>query len=150
MANLVYNEFARANAAGEIDLNAGGTTIKVRLLMSNTTCDTENDTITNLSDFTTIDVSNATGYADVTLTSKAVNRDDGNNRAEFTADNAVFSGLSGDAARNYVGVLLYKFGTGDADSVPIAYIEFTSPIVKEATQVTVPWDAQGILQLTAG
>ena len=150
MASVVYNEFARASAAGEIDLNAAGTAIKARLLMSNTTCDTENDAKALLTDFTTIDASDATGYADVELANKAVNKDDGNNRAEFDADNVVFSGLSGDATRNYVGVLLYKFVSADADSVPIAFIEFTTPIVKEATQVTVPWDDEGILQLTAG
>jgi hypothetical protein len=153
MASVVYNEFARASAAGEIDLNAAGTAIKARLLMSDTTCDTENDGKTFLSGatgFTTIDVSDATGYADVELANKAVNKDDDNNRAEFDADDVVFSGLSGDATRNYVGVLIYKFVTDDTASIPIAFIEFTAPIVKEATQVTVPWDAEGIIQLTAG
>jgi len=149
MASLVYNEFKRASASGEIDL-AGGDDIRARLLMTNTTCDTENTAIVNISDFTTVDTSDATGYADVALANEAVNKDDINTRAEFDADNISFSGLSGDATRDYQGVLLYKYVDGtDANDIPIAFIEFVNqPLAKEATQVDVPWDAQGILQLS--
>ncbi len=146
MASVVYNEFKRASAAGEIDLNADD--IRVRLLMSNTTCDSENDGVVQIADFTTVDPADATGYADVALGGEAVNKDDGNDRAEFDANDAVFSGLSGDATRNYVGVLIYKYVDGsDANDLVIAYVEFSAPLVKEATQVTVQWDAEGILQL---
>jgi hypothetical protein len=146
MASVVYNEFKRASAAGEIDLNADD--IRVRLVMSNTTCDSENDGVVSISDITTVDVADAGSYADVALSGEAVNKDDGNDRAEFDANDAVFSGLGGDATRNYVGVLVYKYVDGtDANDLVIAYIEFSSPLVKEATQVTVQWDAEGILQL---
>ncbi len=148
MASIVYNEFKRANAAGEIDLNADD--IRARLLMTNTTCDTENAGITNIADFDTVDVSDATSYADVALANEAVNKDDGNNRAEFDADNISFTGLGGDATRDYQGVLLYKYVDGtDANDIPIAFVEFTNqPLAKEATQVDVPWDGEGILQLS--
>jgi hypothetical protein len=147
MASLVYNEFKRANAAGEIDLNADD--IRARLLMTNTTCDTENAGIVNIDDFTTVDVSDATGYADVELANEAVNKDDVNNRAEFDADNISFAGLSGDATRDYQGVLLYKYVDGtDANDLVIAFVEFDNqPLAKEATQLDVPWDTEGIMQL---
>ena len=41
MASRIYNEALRAIAAGEIDLNAAD--IRARLLMTNTTADTDND-----------------------------------------------------------------------------------------------------------
>jgi hypothetical protein len=146
MASVVYNEFKRANAAGEIDLNADD--IRCRLLMTNTTCDTENDAVVNIEDFTTVDPCDATDYADVALTSEAVNKDDANDRAEFDADDVSFAGLGGDASRDYQGVLLYKYVDGtDANDLVIAFVEFSNqPLAKEATQVDVPWDAEGILQ----
>lgn len=145
MASLIYNEALRAIAAGEYDLNAND--IRARLCMTNTTCDTENDGMIQLVDFTLIDVCNATGYADVDMDGLAVNKDDANDRAEFDANDLVFSGLSGDATRDYQGVLLYKYIDGTlANDLAICFIDFTADIPKEATQVTVPWDAQGILQ----
>jgi hypothetical protein len=121
--------------------------VRAKLIMSDTTCDTEIDAINNLDDYTTIDVCDATGYADVTCTGEAVAPDDSNNRAEFDLDDVVFTGLVGDASRDYVGVLLYDYvdGTLANDKTPV-YIEFIQPIPKEATQVTVPWDVQGVVQ----
>lgn len=145
MASVVYNEALRAIAAGEIDLDAAD--IRARLVMTNTTCDTENDAVVNLDDFDTIDPADATGYSDQALANEAVNKDDANDRAEFDADNVVFSGLSGDATRDYQGVLLYVYVDGtDANDKVLAFIDFTDDITSAATQVTVPWDAEGILQ----
>ena len=141
MASLVYNEFKYRNAIAEIDLD--GDTIKARLLMTNTTCDTENDGIVTLSNFTTIDASDATGYADVTLSNKAVTKEDANDRAKFSSDNIVFTNLGGDATRDYKGVLLYKYLGSDSSNVPIAYIEFTNTVTKAATQITVNCPSDG-------
>jgi hypothetical protein len=150
MASVLYNS-AKANIMnGTIDLNTHD--IRARLVMLNTTCDTENDGKLDLADFTTIDPSDATGYADVALASEAVTINDANDRAYFSATgDLVFSGLSGNASRNYVGVLLYKYVDGtNANDLPLAYIEFTAPVVKEATQVTVtqPAAPAGWLYLT--
>lgn len=145
MASVIYNEALRAIAAGEIDLNAAD--IRARLCMTNTTVDTQNDGMVNLADFTTIDPADATGYADVALANEAVNKDDTNDRAEFDADDVVFSSLGGDASRDYQGVLLYVYVDGtNANDKALAFIDFTADIPAAATQVTVPWDAEGILQ----
>jgi hypothetical protein len=126
---------------------AAASTVKARLVMNTTTCDTEIDGIVNLSNYTTIDKSDAGGYADVAVTTETVTSDDGNNRAEYSADTVVFSGLGGDATRDYQGVLLFDYvdGTNANDKSPI-FLEFTAPIPKAATQVTVPWNAEGIVQ----
>lgn len=146
MASAIPNSALALLISGGIDLNSDD--IRARLCMTNTTCDTEVDAITNLSDYTLIDVADATGYADVALTSEAVAADDANNRAEFDAADISFTGLSGDATRAYQGVLLYKYVDGtNANDIPLCFIDFTADIPATATQVDIPWDAQGILQL---
>jgi hypothetical protein len=149
MASVIYNEFKRASAAGEIDLDTGGDDIRAILVMTNTTADTENSAMVYVGDLTTLDECDATGYSRQALAGEVVNKDDPNSRAEFDANNISFSGLGGDATRGYQGVVLYKHVTNDADSPLVAFIEFDNqPLSKEATQIDVPWNAEGILQLT--
>lgn len=144
MASRIYNEALRAIAAGEIDLNAAD--IRAKLLMTDTTADTQNDAVVYVADITTLDVSDAGGYADIDMASLAVNKDDPNDRAEFTAATLVYSGLDGLATRDYQGVLLYVYVDGGAGDKVLAFIDFTADIPKAATQVTVPWNAEGIIQ----
>ena len=146
MASQIYNEFKRANAAGEIDLNADD--IRVALLMTNTTADTENDGMINLNDFTTLDEMDGAGYSRQALVSEAVIKDDPNDRAEFDADDAVFSGMS-NGTREIAGALIYKHVDGtDANDLVIACSEFPSTVNPGGGDVTVQWNAEGILQLT--
>lgn len=128
-----------------------GADIRARLCMTNTTCDTEIDAITNLSDYTTIDPCDSTGYADVALASEAAAADDTNDRGEFDATDISFTGLGGDATRAIQGVLLYKYVDGtNANDLPVCFIDFTSDIPTTATQVDIPWNAEGILQAAQG
>lgn len=147
MGSVVYNYFKQQSAMGVIDLDTDD--IRARLLMTNTTCDTENDGVSSVANFTTLDESDATGYSIQALTGEVVNLDDGNDRAEFDADNVSFAGMSGDATRDYQGVLIVKYVDGAGADIPIAFIEFTNqPLTSTATQLDIPWDAEGILQLT--
>jgi len=146
MASAIPNSALVRLLTGDIDLDADD--IRARLCMTNTTCDTEVDAINDLADYSTIDDGDASGAADVALASEAVAADDANDRAEFDATNISFTGLGGDASRDYQGVLLYKYVDGtDANDIPLAFIDFTADIPLTATQVDVPWDAEGILQL---
>ena len=83
-------------------------------------------------------------------TTEAAVLDDPNNWSEFYDSGSAtmaFSGLGGDATRDYIGVLLYKYVDGtDANDIPVMWHEFTAPIPKEATSVTVTWDTEGICQ----
>lgn len=150
MASKIPNSFLKNIMNGSIDLDTD--TLQARLVMSNTTCDTEIDAIADLTDYTTIDAADASGYADVTLDTPTVTENDGSDRGDLdTATDIVFSGLGGDATRDYQGVLIYKRGgSGDGNCLPIAFIEFTSPIPKTATQVTVPSSTTNLLQLAQG
>lgn len=147
MASAIPNSALANIMNGTIDLNSSD--IRARLCMTNTTCDTEVDAINNLDDYTTIDVADATGYADVALDTETVTANDANNRGDFdTAANIVFSGLSGDATRDYQGVLLYKYVDGtDANDIPLCFIDFTTDVSKASTQVTVPSSTTNLLQL---
>jgi len=147
MASAIPNSALANIMNGTIDLNSSD--IRARLCMTTTTCDTEIDAIVNLADYTLIDVGDATGYADVALTTETVTANDTDNRGDFdTASAIVFTGLSGDATRDYQGVLLYKYVDGtDANDIPLCFIDFTADIAKEATQVTVPSSTTNLLQL---
>lgn len=145
MASRVYNAALKAIVDGTIDLNSSD--IRAALLMTNTTADTDNDADVFVGDLTTLDECDATGYARQALASEAVNIDDTNDRAEFDATDVSFTGLSGNATRAIQGVLLYKHVTNDADSPLLAFIDFTSDIPATATQIDIPWNAEGILQI---
>ena len=147
MASNIFNSALNSILNSTIDLDSDD--IRARLCMNTTTCDTEKDAITDIADFTLVDVADATGYADVALTSEAVAVDDANDRSEFDAADVSFTGLSGDATRDYQGVLIYKYVDGtDANDIPIAFIDFTADITSAATQVDIPWSVEGILQLS--
>lgn len=150
MASKIPNSALANIINGTIDLNTSD--IRARLCMTNTTCDTEIDAINNLDDYTTIDVSDAGGYADVALTTETVTANDTDNRGDFdTASDVVFAGLGGDATRDYQGILLYLYvAGGDANCLPLCFINFTSNVPKESTQVTVPTSTTNILQVTQG
>lgn len=145
MASLVTNEFKYQLLLAWLNAND----IRAKLIMNNTTCDTETDAIVNIADYTTLDEADATGYAELTLSSEAVTKDDVSDRGEYDAADLVFSGLSGDATRDYQGVLLYQYVDGTAlNDIVGVFIDFVTDIPATATQVTVPWDAEGIIQAT--
>jgi len=150
MASAIPNLSKAGLINGGIDLNTDD--IRGRLVMTNTTCDTEIDAITNLSDYATIDVGDATGYADVALTTETVTANDATDSADFdTASDIVFTGLSGDATRDYQGCLIYKYVDGtNSNDIPVMYVDFTAVVVKEATQVTVPASTTLLLTVTQG
>lgn len=143
MASLVNNYAKKKLWDGTIDLDTND--MRAALLMTNTTADTEAN-IQLMNAYSTLDECNATGYARLALASEAVNVDTSNNRAEFDATDLSFTGLSGDASRAIQGVLIYKHVTNDTDSLPVVFVDFAADIPATATQIDIPWDAEGILQ----
>ena len=145
MASLVFNIAKSGLMDGTIDLNTHD--IRAALCMTNTTADTDAD-VDTVATITTLDECDSTGYARITMTGEAVNLDDLNDRAEFDAADLSFTGLGGNATRAIQGVLIFKFVTTDTDNVPICFVDFTADIPTTATQIDVPWNAEGILQLS--
>ncbi len=146
--SFVFNEAKRAFAEGEIDLGADD--IRCVLVMSNTTFDTEVD-IDTMADATTEDYYDGANHDSTNghaLANEVVNEDAGNSRAEFDADDLVFSAL-GVGARQAQGIVVFKWITNIGLSLPIAFIDTGGfPFDGNGGDVTFQWNAEGILQVT--
>lgn len=142
MASLVNNYFKQKSAKGLIDLDTDD--IRAILVKTTTTVDTEDD-IEFISGYGTLGECDVASYTRKALTSEAVGVDLTNNRAEFTADAIVWATL--ETGNTLQGVLLYKHVTNDADSMPIAFLEFASNFVTNGGGLTVTPNAEGFLQL---
>jgi hypothetical protein len=118
---------------------------RARLLMTNTTADTENNKA-NIAAYTTQDSFDGSGASTIALTGEAVNVNAGSNRVEMDADDVAFGAL-GNGTRAIQGVLLFDFNTNDGDSVPFVFIQFVSNITPGGATLTVVWNAGGIVQL---
>lgn len=83
-------------------------------------------------------------YARVACTGEAVNQDDVNNRAEFDISNLDYGALT---AETPTAVLIYKFITNDAGSIPISIHDtgFGSPANGAGYVITFP---NNVLRLT--
>lgn len=143
MANFVYNEYKRANFQAEIDLLTD--TIKVLLVMTNTTADIDDDANT-LADFTNLDEMDGTGYARLTLSSKTISEDSTNDRAEFHAADSLFSALEA-GTRDVQAAVVFKDNGTDATSVPICFFDSVGfPFTANGGDVTLEWSSEGVLQ----
>lgn len=129
--------------SGDMDLNADD--IRAILCMTSTTADTDVDA-DNTSGYT-LDEMDGSGYARQALANEAVNVDDANDRAEFDADDVTWNSL-GNGTRQVQGVLLHEHITNDAGSFPLAWVEFAGTINPGGSNLTVQWNAEGIVQLT--
>lgn len=143
MASFVFHKTLAKILAAYL---VSGADIRAALVMTNTTVDTETD-VEFVSGFTTLDEMDGANYARETLTGEASNEDLGNDRAEFTVNALTFPAL-GNGTRQVEGVLIFKFVTNDADSVPIAFVDPTGwPLNPGGADLTVTPNAEGLLQL---
>lgn len=152
MASLVYNRAKKEILDGTIDLVSN--TIKVMLVTSSYVADDAHDFVEEAADDANEHELSGTGYAAgfagsgrKTLSNKAFSEDDGNNRGEFddTAD-ITWTGIDAGTAD---AAIVYKHNSADTDSVLIAYIDTGGfPIVTNGGDLTIQWNAEGILQLT--
>src|SRR5687767_1617663 len=122
-------------------LNFATQDMRIMLVMTNTTADTDQD-VEFVSGIGTLDEMNGTNYARLALASEAVNEDAANNRAEFDATDAVFTNL-GAGTRAVAGIVLYRHVTTDADSPLIAYIDSGFPYTANGATLTIQWNAEG-------
>ncbi len=147
MADFAYNVFAAELLKGTIDLDAPDD-IRVLLFESKTDVDKDDaDVAAVLARAGTTELT-STNYARQNLGSDAVTQDDANDRAEYDAADAVFSTLVQAAAETITGYLVYKFITNDAGSIPMVQGDISPAIVPNG-DLTMQWDAQGIIQLAS-
>jgi hypothetical protein len=143
MASNVKNIAKSRMMSGDMDLNTDD--MRLFLLMTNTTFDTDVDT-DNTGSYT-LDEMDGTNYARVNLANEAVNTDDANDRAEFDADDVSWTAL-GNGTRQMQGAGIHEFITNDAGSFPLCWIEFSGNINPGGSNFTIQWNAEGIVQIT--
>lgn len=145
--SFVYTGFKVDLLQGEIDLDAPND-IRVLLVMTNTTADTDQDAHFITGGITTLDEYDGANYVRKALTGETVNTDDPNNRGEFDAGDVTWTAL-GAGTRSAAGIVIIKFVTNDTDNVLIAYIDTGGfPIAGNGGDLTVQWNVEGILQAT--
>lgn len=148
MANFAYTTFKRGLMAAEFDLDATDD-IRAMLVMTGTVADTTEDALT-LGDIVPLDEYDGANYTagGELLASMTVLADNANNRGEFDAADVVYSALGAGTAQAQA-IVLYKFITSTALSVPIAFIDTGGfPFAGNGGDVTVQWNAEAIVQTT--
>lgn len=144
-----YTPAKEALAKGDLDFDEAGNDIRVMLVMTNTTADTEQDTAL-ISAFTTLDEYDGTGYTRQALAAQSVVRDDANNRAEITATSPIeFGATVGAGTRSAAGAVVYKHVGADSANIPIAYIDTGGfPVNGGGGPFRITINAEGLLQIT--
>lgn len=143
MASVVFQNALLLTFGGSMDWDTDN--FDARLLMTNTTADTNPDADTCAA--LTLDECDATGYSIEDITTPAISADDTNDELQWDSDDWVWSGLSGDGTRDYQGALVVKYVDGANADIPLFFVDFTADVVKEATQVTAPGPAEGFLNI---
>lgn len=144
-ASLVYNNAMLESWTGVTNFTEGQNDIRVALLMTNTTADTEEE-VTTVSGFTTLDEMDGVNYVRKTLASQAVAIDTANDRVEFDHEDLTWTAL-GNGTRAIQGMLYIRQVTNDTDSVPYTFTQFSSNQNPGGSDFTVTIDAEGALQL---
>jgi hypothetical protein len=136
----LYNSFKAKIMNGSIDLDTD--TIKVALCSASYVPDKD---LHDFFDDITNEITGSTGYTagGVAITNKAVTQDNTDDEGVFDGDDAVWTG----ATFTFRYAIIYK-DTGVAGTSPlIGYIDFETNQVSTSGTVTIPWLAEGIINL---
>ena len=152
MAVLTYNQGRTDIGDGTIDFLTN--TIKIMLVTASYVANKNDQFVDEAGANDPIDHElSGTGYAAgfagsgrKTLATKAVTKDDPNDRAEWDADNITWTGINAGTA---AAAIMYFHNTADTDSVLIAYIDSGGfPIVTNGGDLSINWNVEGIFQHT--
>lgn len=136
---------------GKADLDFDTVTINFRLLMTNTTADTEKDKLT-VAGFTTLDHYDGSGYSIYEAAAAqglAIAVDGANNRAEVDLADFTFGATVAAGTRNAQGMLVCKKVDGGTGDIPIAWIDTGGfPFAGNGGAINVTVNAEGLLQIT--
>ena len=153
MAAFGYTLELAATLSARFIANAALADIRILLVMSNTTADTEEDS-EFVGDVTTLDEFDGANYARKALASEAVNTDTGNDRGEFDAADLAAGSTGwtalGAGTRDIIAIVGFHFVTNDAAS-PLAWYDDSAaqlPFNGNGGDVGITWNAEGIVQLS--
>jgi hypothetical protein len=144
MADFWYTPAKQKLAKADLDFDTAD--LRAKLCMSNTTCDTEQDTAL-FSGFTTIDSYDGSGYSDLDFAGITVTEDDPNNRSEIHVNAGTFGATVGAGTRQAVGILYYKYVDGAGNDIPVAWKDLT-PFDGNGGAINFTENAEGVLQVT--
>lgn len=83
------------------------------------------------------------------LASKAWTEDDGNDRGEFDAADLTWSSIGGGSETIDILVIIDETGaSADTDTEVIALIDSGLPVTTNGGDVTVQWNAEGLIQIS--
>lgn len=153
MANFVYNAAATRILNGGVDLLTD--TLKFMLVDAAYTADRDDEFVSAAS-AAEINATNYTGgfggAGRKTLTGKAVNKDNTNDRAEFDTNDPTWTALGGATNDTIQAVLVIRENTSDADSWLIAHIDTSTgtpslPFTTNGGDLTLNINVEGLIQL---
>lgn len=123
--------------------------LRVLMVMSNTTADTDQDAAT-IAAIGTLDECDGANYVRVDLGDPTVSDDNPNNRAEISVAAFTVGGVGlGAGTRSNVGLLVYEHVATDADHRPVAFIDSGGfPFNGNGLPVNVTPNVEGLLQVT--
>jgi hypothetical protein len=124
MASYWFN--AGADELAKSTITWTSDTIKARLVSS-----LPARTITSMTGITAL-----TGATDQTLGTKSIVKDDTNNQVKYVAANPTFSAVT--TSQTVAAVVVFKYGTGDADSIPLCVHDVTDTPTNGG-DITIDW-----------
>lgn len=138
----VYNRAKALLMNGGLDLDNDD--IRVLLVDNTYSFDPDHNVVADVAASEVTDVGGGTPYARKALTTETVTEDDANDRANFDADDPVWSGADFGTPD---AIIVFKFVTNDADSPVIACLDITPKIATNTGSYTVAFNAGGIMRL---
>jgi hypothetical protein len=140
MASFLFDAYAEAMAGTGTKIDFDADTIKVRAISDNVIVPAR--TLTVMSTITKY-----VGSTDPTLSNKTIGT-----IAARTMDNTATVSLGSfaqDGANDIDALVIYKFVTNDADSIPMIYIDLSAAATPNGNEVTIDWNALGICLIDA-
>jgi len=119
MANVIFKGFYQAFEAGSL----AAPDVRIRLVMSATTCDTEEDAI-NLADFTAIDEFDGVGYTELDCASVTTAYSDSADEWQLDFADGSFGDPVAPGSDVIQGMLVYLYVDGTAaNDIALAYTD---------------------------
>lgn len=144
MADFWYTPAKQKLAKADLDFDT--VDLRVRLCMSNTTADTDQDAA-NITAIGTLDEYDGSGYTILDLAGISVNEDDPNNRSEIDYSDGTFGATVAAGTRNIVGMLYYVRVDGTpGNDYPVAWKDVT-PFNGNGGAINLTVNAEGLLQV---
>lgn len=142
MANFLYNSAKAGFVNGTIDWD--NSVIKALLVKNTYSQDKDHKFVADLTPAS--NELTGPGYARKTLVNNTVVQDDVNDVAKVDSDDLTWTAIDAGTA---AGMVLYKEGSSDADSVLIAYINDGGfPVTTNGGDLIMEFNAEGIIQLS--